>query len=139
MRDFLIFLLFLAVIFFVVGEWRGWHVGVPSQSPVMVYKSTSIARATRRTINTDMMPVEISGRVRNGSVTVRVVYTDTGSFQTNTAGRPPKDIFEETYRTGQAIRINEIFDRGRGEYQVVLEFTGATGIFNVDLPTSTEL
>lgn len=139
MRDFLLFLLFLAVIFFAVGEWRGWHVGVPGQTPVMVYKSTSTARATRRTINTDTMPVGVSGTVRNGEVLVRVVYQDTGSFQTNTPGRNPEDVYEEAFRAGQSIRLNEQFDEGRGQYQVVLEFRDATGIFHVDLPTSSEL
>ena len=139
MRDFLLFLLFLAVIFFVVGEWRGWHLGVPAQTPVMVYKSTSTARATRRTINRDQMPVGVSGRVRNGEVTLRVIYRDTGSFQTNTAGREPEEVFEETFRMGQVIGLNEVFDEGRGEYQIVLEFRDATGVFGVDLPTSSEL
>ena len=139
MRDFLLFLLFLAVIFFVVGEWRGWHLGVPAQTPVMVYKSTSTARATRRTINTDAMPVDVSGRVRNGEVTLRVIYQDTGSFQTNRGADDPEEIFEETYRAGQVIGLNEVFDEGRGEYQIVLEFRGATGVFGVDLPTSAEL
>lgn len=139
MRDFLLFILFLAVIFFVVGEWRGWHLGVTGQTPIMVYKSTSTASATRRTINTEQMSFTASGRVRNGAVTVRVVYRDIGSFQTMRSPGPPREVFEETYRTGQAIGIDETFERGFGEYQVVIEFDEATGIFNVDLPTSAEL
>lgn len=139
MRDFLLFILFLVAIFFVVGEWRGWNVGVPAQTPVLAYKTTSTARATRRTINTDQMPVEVSGRVRNGEVSLRVVYTDTGSFQTNVGGRDPETVFEETYRVGQVIRIDETFDEGRGNYQVVLDFRNATGIFHVTLPRSSEL
>lgn len=133
------FLLFLAVIFFVVGEWRGWNLGVPAQTPVLTYKTTSVTRATRRTINTDAMPVQIEGRVRNGTVTVRVRYTDTGSFQTNRGAGETEEIFEQTYNTGQAIALNEVFEEGRGEYQVVMEFDNATGIFNVDLPRSSEL
>lgn len=139
MRDFLLFLLFLAAIFFVVGEWRGWHLGIPSQTPVMVYKSTSATRATRRTINTDHMPVRVSGRVRAGELTVRVIYTDMGSFQNSTAGRAPDEIFEETYRAGQMVTLNEVFDEGRGQYQIVMEFRDATGVFGVDLPTSSQL
>lgn len=139
MRDLLVFILFVLVVFFVVGEWRGWHVGVPAQTPVMVYKSTSTANATRRTINTDQMPVEVSGRVRNGEVRVEVIYTDTGSFQTNTAGSEAESIFEETYRAGQVIRIDEVFEEGRGQYRVIMEFQNVTGIFNVTLPRSTEL
>lgn len=139
MRDFLIFILFLAVVFFGVGEWRGWNVGVPAQTPVMAYKTTSMTRAQRRTINTDSMPVEVSGRVRNGEVTVRVIYRDTGSFQTNTAGGDPDTVFEETYQVGQSIRLAETFEEGRGNYQVVLDFRNATGIFHVTLPRSSEL
>lgn len=139
MRDFLGFLVFGLIVFFVVGETVGWNVGIAGQTPVLVYKRDGSALASRRTVMSDAMPVTVEGRVRDGDVVLRVVYEDTGSFQTNQAGEPPELVFEETYRRGQRIAVDEVFEEGRGVYRVELTFRAATGVFRVGLPDGSEL
>ena len=139
MRDFLIFLAVVAAIFFGVGEWRGWYLGVPSQTPMFVYQKDYVAEASRRTINRDELPVKLVGRVRQGRVTVAVVYEDVGSFQAGRAAGGSEVVFEETYREGQLIALNESFEEGRGIYRVRLDFDDATGVFRLELPKAAEL
>jgi hypothetical protein len=139
MRDLLGFVLFGLIVFFVVGETIGWNVGVAGQTPVWVYKRDGQVSAERRTVRRDDMPVEIRGRVRNGEVEVRVVFEDTGSFQTNRAPDPPRMVFEETYRNGQRIALDRTFDEGGGEYVVELRFRNATGMFQIGMPGGTDL
>jgi hypothetical protein len=139
MRDLIGFVVFGLIVFFVVGETVGWNVGFAGQTPVFVYKRDGEAVAERRTRNRSDMPVAIDGRVRNGEVEVRIVYQDTGSFQTNEGAEPPVQIFDETYREGQRIALDRTFDQGRGEYRVELIFRNGTGVFRIDLPGNTEL
>lgn len=139
MRDFLGFLVFGLIVFFVVGETVGWNVGIAGQTPVLVYKRDGSALASRRTVMSSGVPVTVEGRVRDGDVVLRVVYEDTGSFQTNRAGEPPELVFEETYRRGQRIAVDEVFEEGRGIYRVELTFRAATGVFRVGLPDGSEL
>jgi hypothetical protein len=139
MRDVLGFLVFGLIVFFVVGETVGWNVGVAGQTPVWVYKRDGTASAQRRTITRGDMPVEVEGRVRDGQVDVTVVFEDRGSFQTNRAPDPASVVFEESFRSGQRIAIDEVFEEGRGSYLVELRFHGATGVFRVRMPTGTEL
>ncbi len=141
MRDFLIFLVVLAIVFFAVGEWRGWFLGVPSSTPIFVYKKDFTALTTRRTINQNGMAVRVTGRVQNGSVTIFVVYENRGSFQEGTDGSIREDaiVFEETYRVGQTIAINELFEEGVGFYQIRMVFEDATGLFRVILPQASQL
>lgn len=139
MRDLIGFLVFGLIVFFVVGETVGWTLGVPGQTPVFVYKRDGGVVAERRTVQRTSMPVSVEGRVRDGEVVVRVIYEDTGSFQTNQAGRPPVLVFEETYRRGQRIAVNDVFDEGRGEYRIELSFRDASGTFRVGVPNGSEL
>lgn len=139
MRDLIGFVVFGLIVFFVVGETVGWNVGLAGQTPVFVYKRDGAAVAERRTRSRSDMPVEVSGRVRNGEVEVRVIYQDTGSFQTNQVGEPPVQIFNEAYREGQRIALDRTFERGQGEYRLELIFRNGTGVFRIDLPGNTDL
>lgn len=139
MRDFLIFVVVVVIAFFAIGETVGWQVGIPGQTPVYVYKKDGAASAERRTIRRNDMPISLSGLVRDGSVHVRVVYQDLGSFQTNRQARPAEVLYEETFREGQSIALERLFDEGAGEYRLELGFTGATGLFRMPMPTNSEL
>lgn len=139
MRDFLIFVALLAAAFFVIGETLGWQLGVAGQTPVYVYKKDGQAVAERRTIRRDELPVSISGRVRDGAVTVTVVYQDPGSFQTNRGADAPETVFEERFLAGQTIAIERLASEGSGIYQVQLRFDGATGLFRMPMPNASEL
>lgn len=139
MRDFLIFVALLAAAFFVIGETVGWQLGVAGQTPVYVYKKSGEAVAERRTIQRGEMPVRVSGRVRDGAVTVTVIYRDMGSFQSNRPARGSDTLFEERFLAGQVINIERLASEGGGVYQVRLRFEDATGLFRVPMPNSAEL
>lgn len=139
MRDFLIFVVLVAIAFFAIGETIGWQLGIAGQTPVYVYKKDGMASATRRTIRRNSLPVDVSGRVRDGSVTVRVVYRDVGSFQTNRQANPPEIVHEEVFETGRTLVLNRLFEKGAGEYTVELHFSGATGLFRMPMPNNSEL
>lgn len=139
MRDLLGFILVLAVVFFVVGEFRGWYLGVPTQTPILLYKKDFTAETTRRTVMRDDMPVRFSGLVRRGSVTVTVLYERPDSFQTGQQGRAEVSLFERTYRQGENIVLDELFDSGGGIYTVRVDYQDATGLFRLSLPGGSEL
>ena len=141
MRDFLIFLVVLTIIFFAVGEWRGWYLGIPGQTPIVVYKKDHMAQTTLRTINQNNLPMNLTGTVRRGLVKVEVIFEDRGSFQDGTEGqlRGRVVMFEEEYRSGQRIVINEAFVAGVGYYIVRLTFEDASGTFRMTLPKSSQL
>lgn len=139
MRDLLIFLALAAAAFFVVGETIGWQLGVAGQTPVYVYKKDGDAQAQRRTIRRSDMPIQVSGRVRDGAVTVSVVFEDRGSFQSNREPDPADVLFEERFLSGERIAIDTTVSEGNGTYVVRLQFDGATGLFRVPMPNSAEL
>lgn len=138
MREFLGFLVFLAIVFFVVGETVGWNVGVAGSTPVGVYKRSGVVNGQAQTVRADAMQIEVSGRVRTGEVEVLVSYQDTGSFQTSRPAAPEDALFEETFQRGQRIAIDQLFEEGRGTYGVRLTFRDATGIFNVRFPPNVD-
>ncbi len=139
MRDFLIFVVVVVAIFFGIGEWQGWLLGVPGQTPVFVYKKDAVSVATRRTINRNDLPFEVEGRVNRGKVTVEGYYEQGASFQTGAAGRPEQLVFKEAYTEGQRIDLEEVMRQGTGTYRVRLVFEDATGLFRVRVPRSSEL
>jgi hypothetical protein len=139
MRELFGFLVFLTIVFFVVGETVGWNVGVAGNTPVGLYKRSGTITAERATVRADEMIIGVSGRVRAGEVDVEIVYQDTGSFQANRAAEPAETIFERTYRRGERIAIDELFDEGRGDYRVTLRFRDVTGLFTVRFPPNVEL
>ena len=133
------FLVVVAVLAFVAGEWWGFNLGVAGQTPVVAYKADGVSQAVRRTINRDSLPVNISGQVRHGSVTVQVLFERPASFQTGAAGLPQETVFQRVYNTGERIALNELVEAGTGIYTVVLDFNEGSGLFNVSLPTAAEL
>lgn len=139
MRDIVIFLLILVGIYFAVGEWRGWYLGVPGQTPVVLYKKDHYARTSVRTVTRTDMPVEITGPVRAGSVRVQVFYERPASFQTNQPALPERLLFEASYSRGQRIAVNEVFSEGRGIYTVAMTYDAASGTFRFRFPRSAEL
>lgn len=138
-RDFLGFLLVLAVIFFVVGEISGWYLGVASQTPILVYKRDAAVETSRRTMSREDMPVRFSGQVRRGSVTVTVTYERSDSFQTGRQGQARTVLYERAFRVGERIAIDELFTSGQGVYSVGVTYEDATGVFRLTLPGGTEL
>jgi hypothetical protein len=139
MRELLGFLVFLTIVFFVVGETVGWNVGVAGNTPVGLYKRSGSITAERATVRADSMTIGVEGRVRAGEVEVVIIYQDTGSFQSNRPPEPAETIFERTYRRGERIAIDELFDEGRGDYRVTLRFRDATGLFTVRFPQNVDL
>ena len=139
MRDTLVFILILVAVFFGVGEWRGWYVGVPGSTPVFVYQKDHRAVTEVRTVTRSDMPIEVSGRVRRGSVTLQVTYERPTSFQTGGAALPERTVFEQTYRTGQTIAYRETVAEGRGVYRVVMTYDDASGTFRFRFPRASEL
>lgn len=139
MRDFLIFLAILAAIFFGIGEWQGWNLGVPGQTPVFVYKKDGEALVTRRTINRNEFPFVLSGRVQRGRVTVEGYYQQGASFQANTPAGREQLIFSEEYSEGQMIDLERTLRQGTGYYRIRLVFEDATGLFRMQVPRSSEL
>jgi hypothetical protein len=139
MRGFLIFVVFLAAVFFGVGEFKGWTLGIPSQTPLMVYKSDSWLGAIRRTANRQDFPFTVSGKVNAGKVRIEGYYELPTSFQTGKAGKPEKLVFEEEFSKGQTINISETLKNGQGQYRLKILFENATGVFRVKVPKGIEL
>lgn len=139
MRDTLVFILILVAVFIGVGEWRGWYVGVPGSTPVFVYQKDHRAVTEVRTVTRSDMPIEVSGRVRRGTVTLQVTYERPASFQTGGGALPEETVFEQTYRTGQTIAYRETVSEGRGIYRVVMTYDDASGTFRFRFPRPSEL
>ncbi|HLU82364.1 MAG TPA: hypothetical protein VKZ43_03095 [Trueperaceae bacterium] len=139
MRDFLGFLLILAVIFLVVGEINGWYIGIASQTPIVVYKKDAAVDTSRRTVTREDMPVRFTGQVRRGTVTVTVSYERSDSFQTGRQGQSRTVLYERAFRVGERIAIDERFTSGPGVYSVGVNYADATGVFRLTLPGGTDL
>lgn len=139
MRDIVIFFLFIAAVFLGVGEWRGWYLGVPGSTPVIVYKMDHRAVTERRTVNRDDMAMAMAGQVRRGSVTVQVTYERPISIQTGAAPLPERVVFEQVYRTGQRVNIDQIFDEGPGVYRLRVTYVDVTGNFTFRFPSASQL
>ena len=139
MKELLGFIAVMAGLFFGIGELKGWTLGLPSQMPVMVYKSDGSVLAKRRLTSAKELPFKMTGEVRNGSVTVRAFHGVAGSFQTGQQAGKERAIFEETFSKGQTINLNETFKKGNGNYRIELAFDEATGVFDVTMPKGLEL
>jgi hypothetical protein len=138
-RDIVVFLLILVGLYVAVGEWRGWYLGVPGQTPVVLYKKDHVARTPVRTVARSDMPIAISGRVTRGSVKVQVFYERPTSFQTNAPGLPERLLYEATFSRGQLITLNQVFSEGRGIYTIAVTYVDASGTFRFQLPRPSEL
>lgn len=140
MRGFIIFLVIVAGIFFGVGETRGWLVGVVGNTPVFAYKTDGSISATRRLLNTDEFTFAVSGEVTKGSVIVYVTYERPQSFQNQSQRALAESIeYEQPFRKGEPINIEETVGKGQGVYKVRLDFTNGSGKFDVTLPSAGQL
>lgn len=139
MRDIVIFLLLIAAVFIGIGEWRGWYLGVPGTTPVVVYKMDHRAVTDVRTVTRSDMPIRMEGRVRRGTVTVEVTHERPASFQTGEAALPERVLFEQVFGTGQRIAINDVFAAGRGIYRVRVIYADVSGTFRFTFPRPSEL
>lgn len=139
MRDFLIFVAILAALFFGIGEWQGWYLGIPGQTPVFVYKKDAVGELTRRTVNRNDFPFEVTGTVRRGKVTVEGYYQQGASFQANTPAGSEQRVFKQEYGEGQRIDLQDAMRQGTGYYRIRLVFEDATGLFRVGVPRGSEL
>jgi hypothetical protein len=139
MRDTVIFLLVLAAVFIGVGEWRGWYLGVPGSTPVVVYKMDHRAVSDVRTVTRADMPLAMDGRVRRGTVTVQVTHERPISFQTGGDASPERVVFEQVYRAGQRVNLNQTFEEGRGIYRVRVTYADVTGTFTFRWPPPSQL
>ena len=139
MRGFLIFLVLVIGIFFGVGEWQGWYAGVPSQTPVLVYKKDRLASATRRVVSEESLDFNLEGKLRQGTLTVKGYHQQVASFQSGSRSGPERLLFEETFTEGQTLKVSETLSAGKGAYRLDLIFEDATGMVTLKLPKSTDL
>lgn len=135
MRGLLQFLVFLAIVFFVVGEFfGGWYLGVPPQTPMFLYKKDHTVTRSRRTTTAESFTFSLNGKVRRGTVTVEGYFQKPSSFQSGTEAGPRRKVFEEVYLVGQTINLIETMEEGQGVYEVRMIYDDATGLFTLELP-----
>jgi hypothetical protein len=141
MRNPIKFLAFLIIVFFGVGEFAGgWHIGMPPNSPVWLYKKSSSNTITRRTLNSQSLPFTVTGDLNQGSVTVEVWYERPTSFQDpGQAALPPRVYFSETFSAHYPIRVDKIMNQGQGIYTLRLTYEDATGSLRVRVPPASQL
>jgi hypothetical protein len=132
MRALLQFLGFCFIVFFVVGEFQGWYVGMATQTPMLVYKVDKAVEVTRDVLYEDQFDFDLRGKVNDGIVRVEAFFEIPPSFQAGTAGKAPKKVFDKEFDTGQDIQLNEIIKSGKGRYTVRILYEGATGIFRMN-------
>src|SRR5690606_36425145 len=105
-----------------------------TQTPILLYKMDHVAETSRRTVMREDMPVRFSGLVRRGSVSVTVLHERPARFQPGAQGRPETTVFERTYRTGEQIALNEVFQPGGGECRLEVAYQAAPGVFRLHMP-----
>jgi hypothetical protein len=132
MRALLQFLGFCFIVFFVVGEFRGWYVGMATQTPMLLYKGSQAIEVTRDVLYEDQFDFDLRGKINDGTVRVEAFFEIPPSFQTGTAGKAPKKVFDEEFGTGQDIQLNEILKSGKGRYTVRILYENVTGIFRMN-------
>ncbi|MDQ3458468.1 MAG: hypothetical protein M3498_04045 [Deinococcota bacterium] len=130
------FLVIGAIIFFGVGEWQGWYLGVAPYTPVLVYKKDHVFTYNRQRIADQPFPVDFRGRLRRGRVTVEGYYERPASLQTGQRGTPPRRIFSETFEAGQLVSVVGEMRQGRGIYTVRVSYEDATGLFRLARPAA---
>lgn len=139
MRGFLTFLVILAIVFFAVGETKGWYLGIPGQTPILTYKVDKVASSARTTLNRTNMPVTFSGTVKQGSVTMEVQYQRAVSFQAGTSAGQVQTVFEQSWSKGDRIAFDRTFDMGGGIYTIIMTYEDASGVFTMGLPRGIDL
>jgi hypothetical protein len=135
MRGFLQFAAFLAIVFFVVGEFfGGWFLGIPPHTPILAYKKTHTAEYTRRTTVADRFEFRFDGEVRRGTLVIEGTYQRPDSFQTGRQGTAERVVFRQEFRQGQRVDLLHTMREGQGIYRVRLHLDDGTGLFRLHLP-----
>ncbi|CAN5861552.1 hypothetical protein BH24DEI2_BH24DEI2_16860 [soil metagenome] len=141
MRSLLQFAVFLAVVFFVVGEFLGgWYLGVPPQTPVYLYKKTTTTTLTRRTLLSKEFPFGVEGRLSRGTLTIEGIFERPASFQDPTQKAAASRVyFTETFKEGEPINVHEVLKQGGGVYTLRFTYEDASGTVRIDVPPNSEL
>lgn len=141
MRGLFQFAIFLAIVFFIVGEFfGGWYLGVAPQTPIFVYKNNHITTIKRQSFSAGEVPFTVKGKLRRGVLTVEGIYERPTSIQhTTRTALPPKIYFSESFRANEPIFLSETIKQGPGIYRLKLIFEDASGTVNVDIPPSSSL
>ena len=139
MRPLLQFAGFCFIVFFIVGEFQGWYLGIPPQTPMYLYKMDRTVNITRDTHFEDALDLTMRGRVADGNVKVEVYFEIPPSFQANTAGVAPKLVFSEEFYVGQTVSIFDRIDEGKGRYTIRIHYENVTGSFRLKIPTQNQL
>ncbi len=132
MRPLLQFLGFCFIVFFIVGEWQGWYVGVPPSSPMFLYKMDKEVNIRRDVRLEEDFNFNLSGRVRDGSVQVEAFFEVPVSFQQGTQGKKAKKVLDEVFSTGESIDLSKILKAGQGRYTIRIIYQDTTGVFRLN-------
>ncbi len=132
MRPLLQFLGFCFIVFFIVGEWQGWYVGVPPSSPMFLYKMDKEVSIRRDVALEEDFSFDLSGRVRDGSIQVEAFFEIPASFQQGTKGKTAKKVFDEVFSTGESIDLGKTLKAGQGRYTIRIIYQDVTGMFRLN-------
>jgi len=139
MRPLLQFAGFCFIVFFIVGEFQGWYVGVPPTTPMYLYKSDKTVNITRDVRLLDSLDLNLRGKVGDGNVKVEVFFEIPSSFQAGTAGKAAKLVFSEEFFPGQTVNVFDTVKRGKGRYTIRLSYEQMTGQLRLKLPPNSDL
>lgn len=134
MRGLIQFAVVVAVLFFGVGEWQGWYLGVPPHTPMILYKKDHVVTVSRRTMTAQSFDFGLEGRLRQGRLTVEAYYERPESFQTGRPGESARRVYQETFAAGQSVRVAQTLRQGQGIYRVRLTFEDSSGTLRLRLP-----
>ncbi len=131
MRDNIIGLIVLTGVFFGIGEWRGWNIGLAGQTPIFVYKKVAQSRVVRRVRVEDSLPFHLNGQIKNGDLTVKGFFKTAANFETSAREGKEKLLFKQNFVKGQKIDLEKVLRAGKGIYIIELDFHETTGLFNL--------
>ena len=140
MRSLVQFAVFLAIVFFVVGEFLGgWYLGVPPQTPVYLYKKTTTATVSRRT-QALQFPFSLEGRLSRGTLVVQGIFERPESVQNpGRQAKAPKVYFTKTFGAGDRINLAKVMKQGAGIYTLRFSYDDASGTLRIKVPPRSEL
>lgn len=133
MKDNIIGLVVLIGIFFGIGEWQGWNIGMAGHTPVLVYKKDAQVRVIRRVRVDNELPFSFKGTLNNGDLIIKGFYKTPANFEKNTLEGKDKLIFQEEFHKGDKVNIEHILKSGQGIYVIEMDYKEATGFFNLNV------
>jgi hypothetical protein len=125
-------------VFIGVGEWRGWYLGVPGSTPVVVYKMDHRAVSTPHG-HADRHADRHGGSGASGHGHGAGHPRAPRASRPGPSALPERVVFEQVYRAGQRIVLNQTFDEGGGVYRLRVTYADASGTFTFRLPPSSQL